>query len=83
MEFLSILRWLVTVTVVLNGEKVVDNVILENYWDRVLPIFPVEQIEMQAHGSKVYYRNIYVKELENKNRSNYAGRGKRGLQGFV
>ena len=26
------------VTVVLNGEKVVDNVILENYWDRKLPI---------------------------------------------
>lgn len=52
------------VTVVLNGEKVVDNVILENFWDRSLPIFPVEQIELQAHGSKVYYRNIYVKELE-------------------
>lgn len=54
------------VTVVLNGEKVVDDVILENYWDRKLPIFPVEQIELQAHGSKVYYRNIYVKELERK-----------------
>lgn len=52
------------VTVLLNGEKVVDNVILENYWDRKLPIFPEEQIELQAHGSKVYYRNIYVKELE-------------------
>lgn len=54
------------VTVVLNGEKVVDDVILENYWDRKLPIFPTEQIELQAHGSKVYYRNIYVKELERK-----------------
>ncbi len=54
------------VTVVLNGEKVVDDVILENYWDRKLPIFPIEQIELQAHGSKVYYRNIYVKELERK-----------------
>ncbi len=52
------------VTVLLNGEKIVDNVILENYWDRKLPIFPVEQLELQAHGSKVYYRNIYVKELE-------------------
>lgn len=51
------------VTVVLNGETVVDDVILENYWDRARPIFPVEQIELQAHGSKVYYRNIYVKEL--------------------
>lgn len=54
------------VTVYLNGELVVDNVILENYWDRKLPIFPVEQLELQAHGSKVYYRDIYVKELERK-----------------
>jgi len=54
------------VTVILNGELVTDNVILENFWDRKLPIFPVEQLELQAHGSKVYYRNIYVKELERK-----------------
>ncbi|MDR1200305.1 MAG: DUF1080 domain-containing protein [Tannerellaceae bacterium] len=52
------------VTVYLNGELVTDNVILENFWDHKQPIFPVEQIELQAHGSKVYYRNIYVKELE-------------------
>ena len=51
------------VTVRLNGELVVDNIIMENYWSRTLPIPPVEQIELQAHGSKVYYRNIYVKEL--------------------
>lgn len=54
------------VTVVLNGEKVTDDVILENYWDRKLPIFPMEQLELQAHGSKVYYRDIYVKELPKK-----------------
>ena len=51
------------VTVLLNGELVVDNIILENYWDRSQPIPPIEQLELQAHGSKVYYRNIYVKEL--------------------
>ena len=51
------------VTVKLNGILVVDNVVLENYWDRSRPIFPVEQIELQAHGSKVYYRDIYVKRL--------------------
>ena len=51
------------VSVVLNGKLVVDNVILENYWDRSLPIFPVEQIELQAHGTKVYYRDIYIREL--------------------
>ena len=54
------------VTVYLNGELVTDNIILENYWDRKLPLFPVEQIELQAHGSKVYYRDIYVKELKRK-----------------
>lgn len=52
------------VTVKLNGKLVVDNVILENYWDRSQPIFPIEQIELQAHGSKVYYRDIYIKELK-------------------
>jgi len=51
------------VTVWLNGVKVVDNVVLENYWDRNLPIFPSDQIEMQAHGCRCYFRNIYVKEL--------------------
>lgn len=51
------------VTVRLNGILVVDNVVLENYWDRSLPIFPIEQIELQAHGSRVYYRDIYVRKL--------------------
>jgi HEAT repeat protein len=51
------------VTVYLNGVLVTDNVILENYWDRKLPIFSEEQIELQAHGSPVAYRNIFIKEL--------------------
>ena len=51
------------VTVFLNGVKVVDNVTLENYWDRNRKIFPVEQIELQAHGSRTYFRDIYIKEL--------------------
>jgi hypothetical protein len=51
------------VTVYLNGQLVTDNVVLENYWDRKLPIFPKEQIELQAHGTYVAYRNLYIKEL--------------------
>ena len=51
------------VTVRLNGILVVDAVPLENYWDRTRPIFPIEQIELQAHGSKVYYRDIYIRRL--------------------
>ena len=50
------------VTVYLNGVLVVDNVVLENYWDRKLPIFSEEAIELQAHGTDLAFRNIYVKE---------------------
>lgn len=52
------------VSVWLNDEQVTDNVVLENYWDRSQPIFPTEQIELQAHGSKVAYRDIFIKEIE-------------------
>ena len=51
------------VTVYLNGVKVTDEVTLENYWDRKQPIFPEEQIELQAHGTYVAYRNIYLRNL--------------------
>ncbi len=51
------------VTVWLNGKLVVDNVVLENYWDRSQPIFPIEQIELQAHGNEIGFRDIYIKEL--------------------
>lgn len=51
------------VTVYLNGHLVTDEVVLENYWDRSKPIFPMEQIELQAHGTHVSYRDIYIREL--------------------
>jgi hypothetical protein len=51
------------VTVVLNGETVVDNVVLENYWNRDEPVFPTGQIELQNHGNTLYFRNIYIREL--------------------
>lgn len=51
------------VTVYLNGILVVDNVVMENYWDRTLPIFPKEAIELQAHGTDLAFRNIFVKEI--------------------
>lgn len=54
------------VTVYLNGELVTDNVVLENYWDRSQPIFPIGQIELQAHGTEVAYRDIYIKEIPRK-----------------
>lgn len=55
------------VTVYLNGELVVDNVPLENYWDRSQPIFKTGPIELQAHGNELAFRDIYVREIDSKN----------------
>jgi len=54
------------VTVWLNGILVVDNVTLENYWDRKIPIFPKGSIELQAHGTDLAFRDIYVREISEK-----------------
>jgi HEAT repeat protein len=54
------------VSVWLNGEMVVDNVKLENYWDRKIPIFPIGPIELQAHGTDLAFRDIFVREINEK-----------------
>ncbi len=54
------------VSVWLNGELVVDNVTMENYWDRKIPIFPKGAIELQAHGTDLAFRDIYVREISEK-----------------
>ena len=51
------------VTIYLNGQLVTDHTILENYWDRSLPIFPEEAIELQAHTTRIAFRDIYVREI--------------------
>lgn len=51
------------VWVTLNGKLVVDNVTMENYWERDKPIYPTGQIELQHHGNTIYFKNIYIKEL--------------------
>jgi hypothetical protein len=50
----------------MNGELVIDNVILENYWDRNIPIFPEGSIELQAHETDLALRDIYVREIKDK-----------------
>jgi hypothetical protein len=51
------------VTVHLNGELVVDDVPLENYWERGKPLPPKGPIELQHHGDRLWFKNIYIKEL--------------------
>jgi hypothetical protein len=52
------------VTVNLNGVKVVDNAPLANYWEKGKPLPATGPIELQHHGDKLWFRNIYVKELK-------------------
>lgn len=49
----------------LNGEQVVDNAIMENYWDkdRKIPLRPIGEIQLQTHGGEIQWRNIYIKQL--------------------
>ena len=54
------------VMVYLNDVLVVDNVVMENYWERDKPIYPNGQIELQSHGSRLYFRNVFIREITNK-----------------
>ncbi len=53
------------VSIWLNKKPIVDRVKLENYWDKSgrTPIPREDQIELQHHGSELYFKNIYIREL--------------------
>ncbi len=51
------------VTVKLNGELVVDKATLTNYWEKGKPLPAKGPIELQFHGDRLWFKNIYIKEL--------------------
>jgi len=51
------------VTVWTNGKCTVNDCVMENYWERGKPIYDTGQIELQAHGSKLWFRNIHIREI--------------------
>ncbi len=50
-------------TVYLNDKLVVDNAIMENFWDRAVPLFPKGPIQLQTHGGEIRWRNICLREV--------------------
>ena len=52
------------VTVYLNGELVVDKAPLANYWEKGKPLPAAGPIELQHHGDKLWFKNVYIKELK-------------------
>lgn len=53
------------VTIWLNDQLIVNRVQLENYWDKsgTISIPRADQIELQHHGSELYFRNLFIREL--------------------
>jgi hypothetical protein len=70
------------VTVVLNDKKVVDNVVLENYYDRKIPVFKTGAIHLQTHGSETRFRNVFVREIPADEADKLLSQLSGGEQGF-
>ena len=47
----------------LNGKPVVDGALMENYYNRKLPIPAKGPIELQTHGGEISWKNIAVREI--------------------
>lgn len=60
---LDILQVGARTTVKLNGQLVVDHAIMENYFDRKLPLWPRGPIQLQTHGGAISWRNLYAREV--------------------
>lgn len=51
------------VHVFLNNELVVQDTTLENYWAREQPVSGSGPIELQAHTTPVWFKNLYIREI--------------------
>ena len=51
------------VSVWLNGHLVVDDAVMENYYDRSRPVPDRGPISLQTHGGEIRWRNIFIREI--------------------
>lgn len=47
----------------LNDQAVVENAIMENFWDRAKPLPATGPIHLQTHGGEIRWRHLSVKEI--------------------
>ncbi len=59
----------------LNDQMVVDRAIMENYWDRALPLTATGPIQLQTHGGQIRWRNIEVRELSDEQANDWLREG--------
>jgi hypothetical protein len=56
------------VHVFLNDELVVRDTTYENYWEREKPLYSSGQLELQAHKTPVWFKNVYIREISPANK---------------
>lgn len=47
----------------LNDTQTVNGAVMENYYDRKLPLPPRGPIQLQTHGGKISWRNVFIREI--------------------
>lgn len=47
----------------LNDQLVVENAVMENFWDRSKPLPERGPIMLQTHGGEIRWRNLFVREI--------------------
>jgi hypothetical protein len=47
----------------LNNKQTVNGAILENYYNRKLPVPPRGPLQLQTHGEEIRWRNIFIREI--------------------
>lgn len=47
----------------LNGKQTVNGAIMENYYNRKLPIPATGPLQLQTHGGEIRWRNLFIREI--------------------
>jgi hypothetical protein len=68
-------------TVYLNDKLVVDNAIMENYYDRANPLPAKGVIQLQTHGGVIEWKNIFIREIPAAEANEILS--KKGAKGFT
>lgn len=65
------------VTVVLNDKRIVDNVVMENFYKPEIPVYATGPIYLQTHGSETRFRNVFVREIPAEEANKYLAESKK------
>jgi hypothetical protein len=47
----------------LNGKQTVNGALMENYYDRKLPVPPSGPLQLQTHGGEIRWRNLFLRKI--------------------